>query len=64
MDLYYGVVEFKGQFAGRVYHFDDKGETEIEMHRGPWLDNKSEAIDDAGDWLDDQEIEASPDGSW
>lgn len=68
MSSYYGVKKVdcgnRSGYCGRVYHFDMTGEKEIEQFRGPVREIKERAVDDAAEWLEDENLEAASDGSW
>lgn len=66
MSSYYGVKKEKDGtgYRGCVYHFNTTGNKEISQYLGPVREVKAQAVDDAAEWLEDNDADARPDGSW
>lgn len=59
-DKYYEAQKSKGEpvkYRGRVFTHNTYHEEE-ELYVGPWRDNEFSAIDDAADFIDDNNIDA------
>jgi hypothetical protein len=56
---YFESKDFSGGMwcRGRVYHFDESGNKEIEDFLGINRNAPEEAIDDAAEWLEDHDLE-------
>jgi hypothetical protein len=59
MRTYYSVIEQSGMYRGQVYRYDRIGANAIVL----WTsdnrrDTRSEALDDAINWLEDNNVEA------
>jgi len=71
MQIYYGVLRTAtGRYVGRVYywnsvyHWNTTGNKEIGLYRTREYDTIPEAVDDAAEWLEDNERDADSDGTW
>lgn len=56
---YYEATVKNKQYGWKVYHYDTTGEKEIIVGRGePKYDTENQALDAAGEWMEENDIDA------